>query len=52
VKDTTSILGDLHETYAERINLAIEENRDDLVEALADEFTDVALMAIVTLENG
>jgi hypothetical protein len=39
----TSQLRQLHDQYAELVNLAVAEDRDDLVEALSAEFTDAAL---------
>jgi hypothetical protein len=37
--DLTTTLKELHDEYVERVNLAIAEDRDDLVAALSAEFT-------------
>ena len=42
-KDLTSTLLALHEEYATAVNTAIDEGRPELVELLADEFSEVAL---------
>jgi hypothetical protein len=33
----------LHDEYAAAVNVAIDEGRDELVDSLADEFSEVAL---------
>ena len=38
-------LQELHDDYASRINVAVAEDRDDLVWQLADAYTDEALSA-------
>jgi len=44
--DVSTILRELHDEYAERVNLAISEGRDDLVQALSDEFTTLSVMKL------
>jgi hypothetical protein len=41
--DLTSELLALHEEYAAAVNTALDEDRLELVEQLADEFSDAAL---------
>jgi len=41
--DLTPHLRGLHDEYAERLNLAVAEDRDDLVAALATEFEEEAI---------
>jgi len=38
----------LHDEYAAAVNVAIEEGRDELVDQLADEFSEVALELMIT----
>jgi hypothetical protein len=44
----TAHLQQLHDRYAEQVNLAIAEDRDDLVEALSAEFTEAGLEMLLT----
>ena len=46
MNDVTTMLQDLHDHYAEQVNLAVAEGRDDLVEALSDQFTATATAAL------
>jgi hypothetical protein len=41
----------LHEEYAAAVNVAIEEGRDELVDQLADEFSEVALELMTAGRN-
>ena len=45
-------LQQLHDSYIERVNIAIAEDRNDLVDALAAEYTDVALTTLLAAEAG
>jgi len=38
MRDIDTMLEDLHDEYAERVNLAVAEDRDDLVATLSAEF--------------
>ncbi len=42
MNDLTTMLRQLHDQYAEQVNLAVAEGRDDLVEALSAQFTATA----------
>jgi hypothetical protein len=44
--DTTRYLHELHESYVEKVNLAVEEGREDLIPGLVDAYFDEALRAI------
>jgi hypothetical protein len=41
VNDVSATLSELHDQYAEKINVAVSEDRDDIVEALTDEYASV-----------
>ena len=41
--DLTASLLALHDDYAAAVNTALDEGRDELVELLADEFSEAAL---------
>jgi hypothetical protein len=41
VNDVSATLCELHDQYAEKVNLAVSEDRDDIVQALTDEFASV-----------
>jgi hypothetical protein len=41
--DTTRYLHELHESYVEKVNLAVEEGREDLIPGLVDAYFDEAL---------
>ncbi len=43
--DLTTTLRELHDEYVERVNLAIAEDRDDLVAALSAQFTETVTTA-------
>ncbi len=45
--DLDDELRDLHEHYVDAVNRAVAEQRDDLVEVLADAYTDEATALIV-----
>ena len=45
VNDCPPILCELHDQYAEQVNLAVSEGRYDIVQALSNEFTTVSLTA-------
>ena len=44
--NVTTTLRELHNEYVEQVNLAISEDRDDLVEALSAQFTQTATTAL------
>jgi hypothetical protein len=44
----TAQLQQLHDQYAEQVNLAVAEDRGDLVEALSAEFTEAGLELLLT----
>jgi hypothetical protein len=44
--DIASYLHELHDSYVEKVNLAVEEGRDDLIPGLVDAYFDEALRAI------
>jgi len=46
-QDIARDLERLHEEYAYRVNLALEEDRETLVWQLADAYADEALLAII-----
>jgi hypothetical protein len=48
--DITSYLHELHEGYVEKVNLAVEEGRDDLIPGLVDAYFDEALRAITAAD--
>jgi hypothetical protein len=41
VNDVSATLSELHDQYAEKINVAVSEDRGDIVEALTDEYASV-----------
>jgi hypothetical protein len=41
VNDVSTTLCELHDQYAEKVNLAVAEDRGDIVQALSDEFASV-----------
>jgi hypothetical protein len=43
--ELTTTLSQLHDEYAENVNLAVAEGRDDLVAALSAEFAATATIA-------
>ena len=45
MNELTATLSELHDEYAENVNLAVAEGRDDLVEALVAEFAATATIA-------
>lgn len=45
MKDVSATLCELHDQYAEQVNLAVSEGRYDIVQALTDEFATVILTA-------
>jgi hypothetical protein len=51
VPDLPTTLRQLHDSYIERLNAAIAEDRNDLVDALTAEFTDVALSTMLATET-
>lgn len=46
MNDVTTMLQDLHDQYAEQVNLAVAEGRDDLVKALSEQFAATATAAL------
>jgi hypothetical protein len=42
MNELSTRLRQLHDHYAEQVNLAVAEDRDDLIEALSEEFTTAA----------
>jgi hypothetical protein len=38
MNDTSGIMRELHDDYAEQVNLAVAEGRDDVIEVLAARF--------------
>jgi hypothetical protein len=44
-------LRDLHDTYVERVNVAISEGRDDRASQLADDFEDAVRDAVLAQRN-
>jgi len=51
VRDLPTTLRQQHDSYIERLNIAIAEDRNDIVDALAAEFTDVALNTLLAAET-
>jgi hypothetical protein len=51
VRDLPTTLRQQHDSYIERLNIAIAEDRNDLVDALAAEFTEVALSTLLAAET-
>jgi N-formylglutamate amidohydrolase len=49
--DISQRLRDLHESYADRVNRLLEEDRDDLAMEVADAYTDEAFRLIVASER-
>jgi hypothetical protein len=49
--DISQQLRDLHESYADRVNRLLEEDRDDLAMEVADAYTDEAFRLIVASER-
>ena len=49
--DISQQLRDLHESYADRVNRLLEEDRDDLATEVADAYTDEAFRLIVASER-
>jgi hypothetical protein len=41
-------LQQLHDQYVEQVNLAVAEDRDDLVDALSAEYTEAGLKILLT----
>jgi hypothetical protein len=46
MNDVTTLLRQRHDDYVEQLNIAVAEGRDDLVEALAAQFTEEATTAL------
>jgi hypothetical protein len=44
----TAQLQQLHDQYAEQVNLAVADDRGDLIEALSAEFTEAGLEILLT----
>jgi hypothetical protein len=49
--DISRRLRDLHESYADRVNRLLEEDREDLAMEVADAYTDEAFRLIVASER-
>lgn len=49
--DLPTTLRQLHDNYIEQVNIAIAEDRNDLVDALAAEFTEVAVTTLLAAET-
>ena len=49
--DISRRLRDLHDSYADRVNRLLEEDREDLAMELADVYTDEAYRRIVACER-
>ena len=49
--DISQQLRDLYESYADRVNRLLEEDRDDLATEVADAYTDEAFRLIVASER-
>jgi hypothetical protein len=47
----TSRLDELHADYVEQVNLAVAEDRDDIVDALTTEFTAARLQLLQLLQD-
>ena len=45
MKDVSATLCELHDQYAEQVNLAVSEGPDDIVQALTDRFATVFMTA-------
>jgi len=43
MKDVSATPGELHDQYVEQVNMAVSEDRPDIVQALTDEFATVLL---------
>jgi hypothetical protein len=48
----TDVLRELHEVYIWEVNAAVGEGRMDLVQQLADEYTDQALELMTAMSSG
>jgi hypothetical protein len=47
MQDVATTLSELHDEYAEKVNLAVSEGGNDLIQALSDAFTDAELIALL-----
>jgi hypothetical protein len=47
IQDVATTLSELHDEYAEKVNLAVSEGGNDLIQALSDAFTDAELIALL-----